>query len=56
MKTAKKKQLESKGWKVGSTSEFLNLSPEELKYIDLEITSNKNPRKTHRKKADAENS
>ena len=29
MKSAKKKQLETKGWKVGTVAEFLQLSPEE---------------------------
>ena len=29
MKSAKKKRLELKGWKVGTAAEFLSLSPEE---------------------------
>lgn len=38
MNSAKKKRLESKGFKVGSVQEFLDLSPEESKIIELKIT------------------
>ena len=38
MKTVKRKRLESKGWKVGSAGEFLNLSAEEAAYIDLKLS------------------
>jgi predicted transcriptional regulator len=37
MKAEKKKQLEAKGWKVGSVEEFLNLSKEESAYIELKL-------------------
>lgn len=37
MREAKRKRLESKGWKVGSASEFLNLSPEESAYIEMKL-------------------
>jgi hypothetical protein len=33
MKKSKKEKLESKGWKVGSVSEFLRLSKEEKAHI-----------------------
>ena len=33
----KKELLKAKGWKVGSTKEFLDLSEEELVYIELKI-------------------
>jgi len=33
----KKELLKAKGWKVGSTKEFLDLSEEELAYIELKI-------------------
>ena len=42
MNSAKRKRLESKGFKVGSVQEFLDLSPEELKYIELKIALGKN--------------
>lgn len=38
MKAAKKKKLEAKGWKVGSATDFLALSPEEAAYIDLKLS------------------
>lgn len=41
MKIAKRKRLEEKGWKVGSTAEFLNLSPEEVAYVDLKLALSK---------------
>ena len=34
MKKAKVKQLEKAGWRVGSTADFLELSPEESALID----------------------
>ena len=37
MKAAKRKQLESKGWKVGSAADFLELSNEEAAYIELKL-------------------
>ena len=38
VKATKRKKLESKGWKVGSADEFLNLSPEEAAYVDLKLS------------------
>ena len=37
MDQAKKKRLEDKGWKIGSASEFLELSPEESSLIDIKL-------------------
>ena len=37
MKQDKRKRLEEAGWKVGSADELLDLSPEEVEYIDLRI-------------------
>jgi predicted XRE-type DNA-binding protein len=37
MDKKKKKNLESKGYKVGSVEEFLGLSPEESEYIELKL-------------------
>lgn len=37
MDKAKRKRLESKGWKVGTVEEFLGLSPEESAYIELKL-------------------
>ncbi len=35
MDKAKRRRLEAAGWTVGSTAEFLALSPEEMAYIEL---------------------
>jgi DNA-binding XRE family transcriptional regulator len=37
MDKAKRKRLEAKGWKVGTTTYFLRLSPEEARYIELKL-------------------
>lgn len=37
MRESKRKRLEARGWRVGSTAEFLNLSPEEVAYIELKL-------------------
>lgn len=42
MRSRKKKQLETKGWKVGTVSEFLQLSPEESAYIEMKLALGKN--------------
>jgi len=38
VRATKRKRLEAKGWKVGSTNEFLNLSAEEAAYIELKLS------------------
>jgi predicted transcriptional regulator len=50
MKTAKRKKLESKGWRVGTTEEFLNLSPEESAYVEIKLKLSKNLRHQRQKK------
>jgi predicted transcriptional regulator len=42
MKSTKKKQVELKGWKVGTVAEFLQLSPEESVYIEMKLALSKN--------------
>ena len=37
MKQSKKKALERAGWKVGDASEFLELSDEEVAYIEMKL-------------------
>lgn len=37
MRDDKKKRLASKGWKVGTTKEFLRLTPEEEAFIELRL-------------------
>lgn len=45
MRTEKRKRLEKKGWKIGSTEKFLKLSPEESAYIELKLKLSANLRK-----------
>ena len=35
MRESKRKRLESQGWRFGTTTEFLQLSPEEAAYVEL---------------------
>lgn len=37
MRDDKRRRLESKGWKVGSIAEFLNLSPVEAAFIEVKV-------------------
>jgi len=37
MEEAKRKKLEDKGWKAGTVSEFLNLTPEEAILIEIKL-------------------
>jgi hypothetical protein len=37
MREAKRKRLAAKGWKVGSATQFLGLSPEEEAYVELKL-------------------
>jgi DNA-binding XRE family transcriptional regulator len=48
MNTTKKKHLESRGWKVGTAEEFLNLSPEESAYVELKLELSKILQETRR--------
>jgi hypothetical protein len=44
MTSAKHKQLEDAGWTVGSTADFLRLTPEEQTTIDARMTSSTPPK------------
>jgi predicted XRE-type DNA-binding protein len=37
MNAAKKKRLETRGWKVSTTAEFLDLTPEEEAFVELRL-------------------
>jgi len=37
MDKAKQKRLEAKGWKVGTATDFLGLSAEEVRYIEMKL-------------------
>jgi len=51
MRNQKKKRLESKGWKVGTPAEFLDLTPEESAYIELKLILSKTLREKRQKSA-----
>ena len=38
MKQAKRKKLESRGWKVGTAAQFLELTPEEEAFIEMKMS------------------
>ena len=50
MKTAKRKRLEEKGWKIGSSTEFLGLSSEEAAYVELKLALSRNLQTTRKEK------
>lgn len=37
MNASRRQKLEEQGWRLGSTAEFLELSPEESQYIELRL-------------------
>lgn len=49
MRDAKRKRLESKGWKIGDAKDFLNLSPEESAFIKMKLELSERLR-THRER------
>jgi DNA-binding XRE family transcriptional regulator len=51
VKQSKRTKLESKGWKIGSAEQFLNLSAEETAYIEMKLAlSEKLKKRRERKK------
>lgn len=38
MQQAKRKKLEARGWKIGTATDFLGLSPEEETFIEMKIS------------------
>jgi len=50
MNKNKIKNLEKKGWKVGTVSEFLNLSREEEEYIEMKLALSKYLQELRKKK------
>nr|WP_235335330.1 helix-turn-helix transcriptional regulator [Aphanizomenon flos-aquae] len=49
MDEAKKERLESKGWKIGTVSDFLELTTEESIFVEIKLALSKNL-KEHRQK------
>ena len=50
MKQSKRTKLESKGWKIGSAEEFLNLSAEETAYIEMKLALSEKLRQRRERK------
>ncbi|MBI5197152.1 MAG: XRE family transcriptional regulator [Nitrospirae bacterium] len=50
MDRAKRKRLETAGWKVGTVREFLDLSAEDEAYLELKLQLAKNLQKRRREK------
>ncbi len=50
MKQAKRKKLESKGWKVGTSAEFLELTPEEQTFIEMKLSLSRSLKEMRRRK------
>jgi hypothetical protein len=46
----KRKRLESKGWKVGTVTEFLTLTPEEAALIEMKLALARSLRKRRQKR------
>lgn len=50
MKTTKRQKLEAAGWTVGSTADFLNLSPEEASLVEMKLALSQTLRSWRTKK------
>ena len=48
MNQAKRKRLQSKGWKIGTVQDFLALSDQDAAYIELKLNLAKNVQKRRR--------
>jgi len=48
MEKTKKTRLEKKGWRIGSAAEFLGLTPEENRYIELKLALGEHLKKRRR--------
>lgn len=50
MQASKRNKLEAAGWKVGGTDEFLNLTPDESRYIEMKLALSSSLRERRLKK------
>jgi ribosome-binding protein aMBF1 (putative translation factor) len=50
MEKAKRKRLEASGWKVGSATEFLELSPVEAELVEMKLALSSRLRKTRERR------
>ena len=49
MNKAKRERLQAKGWKVGTTAEFLKLTPEESALVEIKLALSQNLRERRAK-------
>ncbi len=49
MDQAKRERLESKGWKVGTVSDFLELTPEEAIFVEIKLALSQSLKERRRK-------
>ncbi len=49
MEQTKKELLESKGWKIDSVSEFLDLTPEEIIFVEIKLALSKSLKRQRQK-------
>ncbi|MEH2323311.1 MAG: helix-turn-helix transcriptional regulator [Nostoc sp.] len=49
MEKAKREHLEAKGWKVGTVSEFLELTPQETTLIEIKLALSRNLKERRQK-------
>ena len=50
MNSAKRRKLESAGWRIGSAGDFLDLSPEEIKIVEMKLALSESLRRHRQKK------
>ena len=50
MDKAKRKRLEAKGWRFGTVEEFLQLTPEESRYIEMKLALSRKLNERRREK------
>jgi len=55
MNSRKRKKLEAKGWKIGSAQELLNLTDQEVAYIELKLALGENLKKLRLEKKMTQN-
>ncbi|MGM3307509.1 hypothetical protein ACSQ6I_16330 [Anabaena sp. WFMT] len=48
MDQAKRERLESKGWRVGTVSDFLELTPEETVFVEIKLALSQNLKQRRR--------
>ena len=50
MKQTKRKKLEAKGWKIGTAADFLELTPEEVVFIEMKMSLSQSLKEMRKRK------